>query len=409
MTQRHITIVGAGQSGLQLGVGLLDAGFDVTMVSNRRPQEILEGKVSSSQCIFHDALEHERTLGLDFWPDAPTVDGISFTIPHPEVRGEKAINWASRLDGPAKSIDQRLKFPRFMEEFVARGGELLFEDAGVGDLERYASKSDLVIVAAGKGDIATLFTRDAARSAYEQPQRALALTYVNGMEPRPEYPAVSFNVIPGVGEYFAFPALTSTGPCEIMVFEGVPGGPMDCWKGLTPQEHLETSKNILDTYLPWETDRASDVELTDPNGVLQGRFTPTVRHPIATLANGRQVLGLADVVVLNDPITGQGSNNASRCAASYLQSITEHGEAPFDAAFMQATFENYWSYARHVTQWTNALLAPPPPHVLEILAAANESQEIAGRFVNGFNNPADYQEWFMTPDKAAAYLATATS
>ncbi|MCZ9881214.1 styrene monooxygenase/indole monooxygenase family protein [Arthrobacter sp. B2a2-09] len=406
MTQRHITIVGAGQSGLQLGIGLLDAGLAVTMVSNRTPEEIREGKVSSSQCIFHDALEHERSLALDFWPDAPTVDGISFTVPHPETPGEKAINWASRLDNPAKSIDQRVKFPRFMEAFVQRGGDLLFEDAGVEDLERYAQESDLVIVAAGKGEIAQLFTRDDQRSTYDAPQRALALTYVNGMKPREEYSAVSFNLIPGVGEYFAFPALTTTGPCEIMVFEGIPGGPMDCWKGLTPEEHLETSKNILKTFLPWEADRASGVELTDSNGFLQGRFPPTVRHPIATLPSGRQVLGLADVVVLNDPITGQGSNNASKCAASYLKSIKEHGDSGFDAAFMQATFESYWNYAKHVAQWTNALLAPPPPHVLELLGAANQSTEIANRFVNGFNNPPDFQEWFMSPDKAAAYLAS---
>jgi hypothetical protein len=406
MTQRHITVVGAGQSGLQLGIGLLEAGFDVTMVSNRTPQEIHDGKVSSSQCIFHDALEHERSLGLDFWADAPTVDGISFTVPHPETPGEKAISWASHLDNPAQSIDQRVKFPRFMEAFVQRGGELIFEDAGVEDLERHTRESDLVIVAAGKGEIAQLFTRDEQRSTYDAPRRALALTYVNGMEPRPEYSAVSFNLIPGLGEYFAFPALTTTGPCEIMVFEGIPGGPMDCWKGLTPQEHLETSKNILKTYLPWEAARTSAVEMTDPNGFLQGRFPPTVRHPIATLPSGRQVLGLADVVVLNDPITGQGSNNASKCAASYLNSIKEHGDGAFDAAFMQATFERYWNYAKHVAHWTNALLAPPPPHVLELLGAANQSQEIANRFVNGFNNPPDYQEWFMYPDKAAAYLAS---
>ncbi|MGR0160582.1 styrene monooxygenase/indole monooxygenase family protein [Paenarthrobacter nitroguajacolicus] len=405
MTQRHITIVGAGQSGLQLGIGLLDAGYQVTTISNRTPQEIQDGKVASSQCIFHNALEHERALGLDFWPDAPTVDGISFTIPHPEAAGEKAISWASRLDNHAKSIDQRVKFPRFMEEFTARGGELIFEDAGVTELEHYTQNSDLVIVAAGKGEIAQLFTRDAERSAYDAPQRALALTYVTGLKPREEYSAVSFNLIPGVGEYFVFPALTTTGPCEIMVFEGVPGGPMDSWKGLSPEEHLENSKNVLNTFLPWEAERASDVELTDPQGVLQGRFAPTVRHPIATLPSGRQVLGLADVVVLNDPITGQGSNNASKCAASYMDSIIQHGSGTFDAEFMQATFERYWDYAQHVAHWTNALLAPPPPHVLELLGAANNEPAIAHRFANGFNHPPEFQDWFMYPDKAAGYLA----
>ncbi|MFE4197003.1 styrene monooxygenase/indole monooxygenase family protein [Paenarthrobacter sp. NPDC056912] len=405
MTQRHITIVGAGQSGLQLGIGLLDAGFQVTTISNRTPDEIREGKVASSQCIFHNALQHERALGLDFWPDAPTVEGISFTIPHPELPGEKAISWASRLDNHAQSIDQRVKFPRFMEEFTARGGELVFEDAGVAELEKYTQNSDLVIVAAGKGEIAQLFTRDAERSTYDAPQRALALTYVKGLTPREEYPAVSFNLIPGIGEYFVVPALTTTGPCEIMIFEGIPGGPMDNWKGLTPEEHLENSKNILKTFLPWEAERAMDVELTDPNGVLQGRFAPTVRHPIATLPSGRQVLGLADVVVLNDPITGQGSNNASKCAASYLDSIIGHDGA-FDAPFMQATFERYWDYAQHVAHWTNALLAPPPPHVLELLGAANQEPDIAHRFANGFNHPPEFQDWFMYPDKAADYLAS---
>jgi hypothetical protein len=62
-----------------------------------------------------------------------------------------------------------------------------------------------VIVASGKGDIGRLFERDAEKSPYETPQRALALTYVKGMTPRPEHSAVCFNLIPGVGEYFVFP------------------------------------------------------------------------------------------------------------------------------------------------------------------------------------------------------------
>ena len=37
---RRIAIVGAGQSGLQLGLGLLDTGYDVTMITNRTADEI---------------------------------------------------------------------------------------------------------------------------------------------------------------------------------------------------------------------------------------------------------------------------------------------------------------------------------------------------------------------------------
>ena len=119
------------------------------------------------------------------------------------------------------------------------------------------AESDLVIVAAGKGDIARLFERDAQKSPFDKPQRALALTYVNGLAPRPQHSAVSFNLIPAVGEYFVFPSLTTTGPCEIMVLEGIPGGPMDCWEGChSPAEHLAKSKSILETFLPWEAERA---------------------------------------------------------------------------------------------------------------------------------------------------------
>lgn len=406
MDSRHITIVGAGQSGLQLGIGLLDAGYQVTLISNRTPEQIRDGSIASSQCMFDQALGHERALGLDLWPDAPVVEGISFTIAPTEAPSVKAISWDHRLDATAQSIDQRVKFPAFMAEFEKRGGTLVFEDAGIAELERYAENSDMVLVAAGKGEIAQLFTRDDQRSHYAAPQRALALTYVNGMTPREEFSAVNFNVIPGVGEYFVFPALTTTGPCEIMVFEGLPGSDMDSWKGLTPAEHLENSLRVLRTYLPWEYERSANVELTDANGVLQGRFPPTVRHPLATLPSGKTVVGMADVVVLNDPITGQGSNNASKCAASYLASIIGHGDAAYDDSFKSSMFEEYWKYAQHVARWTNTMLAPPAEHALGLFAAAQQNDAIAQRFANGFDYPPDFGSWFLDAQGAADYQAS---
>ncbi len=42
-----------------------------------------------------------------------------------------------------------------------------------------------------------------------------------------------------------------------------------------------------------------------------------------------------------------------------MDAILSHGEQPFDAAFMQATFDSYWAYAQFVVGWTNALLASP--------------------------------------------------
>lgn len=403
---RKIVIVGAGQSGLQLGIGLVDRGYDVTIVTNRTGEDIRAGRVMSSQCMMGSALARERALGLNLWDDeCPAVEGIGFTLAD---GGDKELSWSSRLELPGQSVDQRVKFPRWMAEFAARGGKLVHHEVAVPDLEEYAMEADLVIVAAGKGEIAGLFERDAARSEFTSPQRALALTYVTGMTPRPIHSAVDFNLIPGVGEYFVFPALTTTGPCDIMVFEGVPGGPMDCWRDVTdPGQHLERSVEVLRRFVPWEAERCRNLELTDPNGVLAGRFPPVVRKPVATLPSGMPVLGLADVVVLNDPITGQGSNNASRCAASYLISILEHGDRPFTARFMHDTFERYWAFAQYVTRWTNALLQEDKPdHVVDVLTAAQHNPLVARRFVSAFDDARDFFLWFMDAELTADYLAS---
>ena len=74
---RRVAIVGAGQSGLQLALGLLDAGYQVTVVSDRSAEEVAAGRVLSSQCMFDGALQTERATGLHFWSDAcPPVEGI---------------------------------------------------------------------------------------------------------------------------------------------------------------------------------------------------------------------------------------------------------------------------------------------------------------------------------------------
>ena len=53
----RITIIGAGQSGLQLGLGLLDNGYEVTIVSNRTADDIYSGLIMSSQVMFDPSLQ----------------------------------------------------------------------------------------------------------------------------------------------------------------------------------------------------------------------------------------------------------------------------------------------------------------------------------------------------------------
>jgi len=219
------------------------------------------------------------------------------------------------------------------------------------------------------------------------------------MKPRENFSAVEFNLIPGVGEYFSFPALTTTGPCDIMVFEGVPGGPMDCWGGVdSPDQHLQVSKDIIGQFVPQDVQRIADIELTDDLGTLAGRFPPTIRQPIGRLPSGGIAYGIADTVCLNDPITGQGSNNASKCAALHLASIVANGEQPFDEKWMNKTFDKYWSYAQWVVAWTNMLLLPPSQKTVQLLSQCAENPALAQRMVNGFDDPRDYFPWFVEPN-----------
>lgn len=403
---RRIAIVGAGQAGLLIAAGLLARNYHVTLVTNRAAEDIRAGNVTSSQCMFDASLEIERELGLNFWEDTcPPVEGIGLNAVNPDAFGEILFAWAARLDKKAQSVDQRLKMPVWIDEIVRRGAELRIQDVGIAELEVLAAEHDLVLLAAGKGEVVRQFKRDAARSSFDQPMRALALTYVTGMTPMPDYSRVNFNLIPGIGEYFVFPALTLSGPCEIMVFEGIPGGPMDCWQDITsPEQHLETSLGILEKYIPWEAERCRNIALTDAKGILSGRFPPTVREPVLTLPSGRLVFGVGDAVVVNDPITGQGANNAAKAGKVYLDAILARGAKPFNAAWMNATFENFWAYAQHVVSWTNSLLTPPPPHVLKLLASATGAPELASLISNGFDDPRRFHPWWFDPAASEALL-----
>ena len=89
---RKVAIIGGGQSGLQLALGLLQQKYEVTVVSNRTPEQIFQGRVTSSQFMFHDSLQNERDLGINFWEKkCPVTEGIAFTIPGPNRT--KALFW----------------------------------------------------------------------------------------------------------------------------------------------------------------------------------------------------------------------------------------------------------------------------------------------------------------------------
>src|SRR4051794_34229872 len=130
---RKILIVGAGQAGLQLALGLQAQGYDTTVMSNRTPDEIRAGRVMSTQCMFATALRHERDLGLNFWEDrTPRIEGLGVSVAGPgapdgagRAAARPLIDWVGRLDGAAQSVDRRVKMAGWLETFAERGGKVV--------------------------------------------------------------------------------------------------------------------------------------------------------------------------------------------------------------------------------------------------------------------------------------------
>ena len=413
---RKIAIVGAGESGAQLALGLQRDGYAVTLLSDRSAAQIRTGKVMSSQCMFSTALDAEAHMGtaLTEFYESGSVPGI--TSIRLRVDADEPIEWEAPLDGPARSIDQRIKSALWIETFVAAGGDFRIEKVTPRMLEELAHDYELVIVSTGKGEIGQIFPRDKGKPPSAGRKRVLALTYApSAAGPSAASPAagtggagdvIRMSMAPGVGEFFTFPGLTVSGPCRMMVFEGVVGGPMDRWTDVgTPVEQLERSLEILREHFPHEAENFATAELTDSGATLLGRITPTVRSAVGELGNGKLVFGLGDAVVLNDPLTGQGSNNATLAAKYYLDSIVRRGQQPFDRAWMERTFDEFWrGWGQWAVEWTNDLLKPRRDHQKTLLREAAEHPALAASIVSGFDDPRTSYPWWFDPTAAADFM-----
>ena len=407
---RSALIVGAGQCGLLLAHGLLNAGWRVTLACDRTPDQIRCGRPTSTQVMFGPALNIEHAHGLDLWATTtPPIHGLHLTVAPP---GGPRLDVVGVLDTPARSTDQRLKMPTWLRMFELRGGHIRYNRVGPADLDAASSEGtyDLTIVAAGHGPLANMFVVDEQRSPFTAPQRALAVAYVHGMRPDKAHhePAVAFTSIPGAGELLLIPTLTRSGPCDILFWEAIPGGPLDVFGDRPgPTEHLHRAVALIAEYAPWHLERCSDLTVTGPLATLVGGFTPTVRHATCVLPSGGLVLGAADTIISNDPITAQGANTAARCAQHYLSAILEHGNRSFDLDWMTAVADQFWvQTARAATTWTETMLRPPGPHMRQLLDAAARHPPTAALLAQGFTDPNLIAALFTDPAAADRYLAS---
>lgn len=415
---RKISLIGGGQAGLLLGFALLDKGYAVTLYTDRSPEQVLNSRIPSTAFLFNSSLQFERELGLNFWEDVtPYGEGMHVDFRGPDGRiGLTVQGRLGELKGQA--LDQRTKFSRWMREFSQRGGKLVIQSVSVADLERIAADSDLTMVAAGKGPINAFFERDEVRSAHSTPPRHLAALLLTGpqlMGDRPwarvPFRPLRFNFVAGVGEFFSLPFYTHTrGECRSFLFEAIPGGPMDRFQAARDgHELLEIARAVVADFAPDDLHHLDGAELTDEDAWLKGSFLPTVRKPVGRLPGGGLVMAIGDTAVLNDPIAGQGANNAVRMVRYLAERIQAQGQRAFDADWMQDVFETFWNEsAVFTTGFTNALLLPPGEPVMEVLGAASVHPPVADAFMRCFDNPRNYFPWITDVALARAFVAERT-
>lgn len=399
---RSIAIIGSGITGLATAHGLLRAGFEVTVYSDRTPEAwVTTSRPTGTAARFELALAFERELGLNDWEDvAPKGQGVHLTF-CPQ-RANRLLTLTGRLERSYfQAVDVRLQSHRWMRELERRGGKLVVENVTVERLDALARAHDLVVVAAGRAELWKLFERDPERSVYEGPQRKLAMAMVKGaklgIEGVPFLP-VKFNFFAPIGEAFWVPYFhKDVGPSWCILFEARAGGPMDKFaEAKSGDEVVDLGKQVIRELMPWDYEWAKDMELADPHGWLVGGVTPTVRKPFARLPSGRVVGGVGDTIMSLDPIAGQGANNGMKMARNLVSAIARRGDRPFDEAFLTDTFERFYRDHGEITyRFNNLFLEPIPAPARELLIAqyganglgADGRQKIANAFIENFVDP----------------------
>lgn len=396
--RNRATIVGAGQGGLHLAFGLLRDGWDVTVMTDKSPDGYRTGGLLASHTLQQRSVEMEAAAGIDVY--AGLTDnrsaGVDFAL---STDGrEIAMSFLGDFEGRGgTAIDLRLKYALLLERFAARGGTVVNRAATVADLEELTERGEAVFVAAGKGELSSLFEVDPARTVYDVPQRRVAIAMFDGMGvTRPEQEdRIVFCFRPGLGEIFLGPNVHKDDrSVRTILLEAVPGGPMDRIDEIADAASAAAvMRAVVEEFAGWEAGAVAAIRPADERAVLRGAIRPCVRRPVGLLPSGRPVFGLGDVTIVNDPVAGQGGNCTAHGVHDLLGALRDGDGAALapDAAgaeWYTAWFDRFWqAEGQYFVAFSNLLLEPPAAPALHILGAAAGSRAVADRFAATFADP----------------------
>ena len=116
-----IGIIGAGVAGLQLGLFLRQQGIRATIYTEKTPEQQFGSRLPALVGRAWHTRERERKLGVNHWDNANN----EFNRANIHVGGAQPMAFHGNLANPWIAVDMRIYFGRLLEDFAARGGDVV--------------------------------------------------------------------------------------------------------------------------------------------------------------------------------------------------------------------------------------------------------------------------------------------
>lgn len=397
--KRAIAIIGAGLAGASAALGFLNAGFSVTLYSDKPRQALRDEVPATGTAIYFGRPSQEADAQIieNLYGDDSSADGFSVRVYDENKSPLLAFDTDYRYYR-AQAVDVRLRADDRLGRFIAQGGDFRVEAVTSDALDAIAASHDLTLVSTGKHGLSNLFAVDEGRTVYQEQQRYLLTVNVTGLphdtrtfdyRSQVGWKHNLFTAHSTQGEVFTGPLLHKDG-AQSWVLLGF-AKPGSDWQrrfaeAKDPASALAIFKQLFHDYFPEdaaEIDKLRPID-SDPHTWLNGAVTPTVHKATGYTTNGHVVAALGDTAISFDPIAGQGAQNVSIQVAALVRAAQTR-EGPFDAEWITDQFDAHWeNHGYGATEVTRLFLGDPKyaahGELMFAVAAANPARGGAAFF-----------------------------
>ncbi|MQY31213.1 styrene monooxygenase/indole monooxygenase family protein [Nocardia aurantia] len=403
-SRRTAAVIGAGQTGVTAALGLLDAGFEVTLHSDRDQRALRDDVPATGTALeFGETQQAETALGLDTYTGrAPRHTGLSVRIAGPER--EELIAFDGHFDGyVGVAVDTRLKADERLTTFQERGGRFVVGQVTPATLDGIAAATDLTLVATGRGGLSDLFAVDASRTPYSAPQRSLLTVTVTGLghdasvfahRSRAGGAHSGFSILADQGEGWWGPYLhKDAGPSWAFLGWARPGS--DWEKRFAAADSAESALRIVRElyrdHIDWDLPevQAAQVIAEDPHSWLKGAVRPVVRSGSGRTAGGHVVASLGDTSAAYDPIAGQGAQSGLIQAQRLVAAAAVH-DGSFDEDWITRRNQEFLAARGDAANRVTRLFLGDPEFAEiggQLFAAAAADPRVASALVGLLHRP----------------------